>query len=231
MSDGEVTILVGGEKFVATPPEPFIFGRADDGPIVGLDPDDMGISAEAGSVEFEFNVWWVINRSRKRPLLVENNAGAPTARLDAGERNALTRAESIVLVPGAVSTHRLDIQLSPEAVGSLRVETAQGGGTIIVGDVPLSEKDRDVLTALCCGYLRPFPRHDPRTLTYQQVAELLGAEWTPTTVRKQVERIKKRMRDSKLYFEGLRANDEMAEHLIANGILGRDDLSRLERNT
>ena len=230
MSDGEVTILVGGEKFGATPTDPFIFGRANNGSIVGLDPADMGISAEAGSVEFEFNLWWIINRSRKRPLLVENNPGTTTMRLDAGDRVALTRAESIVLVPGVVFTHRLDIHLSPEAVGSLRVETAEGGGTITLGEVALSEKDRDVLTAMCCGYLRPFPHHDPRPLTYEQVAELLGGEWTELRVRKQVERIKKRMADSGLHFEGQRAKDEMAEHLTANGFIGRDDLPRLERN-
>ena len=195
---------------------------------MGLDPTDMGISAEAGSVELQFGLWWVINRSRKRPLMVETTPGAPSIRLDAGDRVALTRSESIVLVPGAVFTHRLDIHLSPEALSSLRVETSQDSGTITIGEVGLSERDRDVLTALCSGYLRPFPYRDARPISYQRAAELLGSEWTKVTVRKQVERIKERMERSGLYFQGLRANDEMAEYLIANGILTQADLSRLE---
>ncbi len=231
MSEGEATVFVGGEKFEATSTEPFVFGRTNNGKVVGLDPTDMGISAEAGSIEFQFALWWVINRSRKRHLLVETNTGAPAMRLDAGDRVALTRSQSIVLVPGAVFTHRLDIQLSPEALSSLQVETSQGSGTITIGEIGLSERDRDVLTALFSGYLRPFPYRDARPISYQGAADVLGSDWTKVTVRKQVERIKERMERSGLYFQGLRANDEMAEHLIANGMLTPADLFRLEQAT
>jgi hypothetical protein len=228
VTGGEVAVLIGGEEFRVTPETPLIFGRADGDSVVGLDPKDMGVSSEAGSVEFELGLWWIVNRSRKRPLLIEPAPGSATIRLEPGERAPLTRAESVVLVPGAIYTHRLDIHLPPEAVDALRVDSRTTTGTITLGQVNLSERDRDVLAALFSGYLRPFPYRDARPLSYQEAADLLGADWTKVTVRKQVERLKERMTRSGLYFQGPRANDDLAEHLMSSGLLTAADLARLD---
>jgi hypothetical protein len=228
VAGGEVAVVIGEEEFRATPEEPLVFGRADAGSVIGLDGNDMGISSEAGSIEFDLGLWWVVNRSGKRPLLIEPAPGSATIRLEPGERAPLAREESVVLVPGAIYTHRLDIHLPLEAVESLRVDVTGTTGTITLGEVTLSERDRDALTALFSGYLRPFPFRDARPLSYQQAADLLGAEWTKITVRKQVERLKDRMARSGLYFQGPRANDELAEHLISGGALSPADLSRLD---
>ncbi len=77
------------------------------------------------------------------------------------------------------------------------------------------------------GYLETFPRRTTRPRTYQQAAELLGPPWTAVTVRKQIERLKERAARAGLYFEGQHANYDLADHLVANGLLVPDDLARL----
>jgi hypothetical protein len=221
-------ILLGGQQFEADNDTPFVFGRTSNGPIVGLDDGDMGISAEAGSIEFQMGLWWVLNRSRKRPLFLEPSPGSPPTKIDAGDRVPITKAKTVVLVPGAIYTHRIDILISEEAVPRLHASETQTSGTITFGDVVLSDRDRQALTALFSGYLRPFPYRDPRPVSYQQAAELLGSPWTKVTVRKQVERLKERLARSQLYFQGPRANDELADHLMSSGLMSELDLSFLE---
>ncbi|MGH3370106.1 MAG: hypothetical protein ACRDPR_08895 [Nocardioidaceae bacterium] len=66
-----VEVRIGGDTFEASPEQPLVFGRGGEPGVAGLDPRDMGISARAGSIECSMGVWWVINRSRTRRLLVE----------------------------------------------------------------------------------------------------------------------------------------------------------------
>lgn len=219
-----IAVRIGNEQFAATPDCPFFFGRADGEDLVGLDPSDMGISAIAGSIESTWDVWWVVNRSRKRKLLVEITRESAYQRLDCGSRLAVTVRPLSVLVPGAIYTHRIEVLVPEEEVAALRVTTSDSSGTITVGEVALSDRDRHALAALCCGFLRPFPRRDPHPLSYQEAADLLGPPWNSVRVRKQIERLKERMARTGLYFEGPRANDELAVHLIDNGLLTVNDL-------
>jgi hypothetical protein len=66
-------VVIAKEEFAVGTEGPFVFGRADAEDVVGLNPNDMGISAEAGSVECDGALWWVVNRSRKRPLLLDDD--------------------------------------------------------------------------------------------------------------------------------------------------------------
>lgn len=222
-----IRVLVGGEQFTATEDRPFVFGRDDDVGVVGLDPNDMGISAEAGSIDSAWGLWWIVNRSRKRRLLIETSPGAPPHPLACGDRFAITTPQLTVLVPGAIYTHRLEVCLPPSAVEGLRVSSRASTGTMTADQVVLSGRDRTALAALFSGYLRPFPRRDPRPLSYQEAAELLGSPWSKVKVRKQVERLRERLARAGQFFEGGRANDELAEHLIGEGILTVEDLARL----
>jgi hypothetical protein len=219
------SILTGDDRFSATAAEPFVFGRADAAGIVGLDPSDMGISAKAGGVEFAWGVWWVVNHSLKRRLLIEEPIARAPHRLECGDRYAITSSPLVVLVPGAVYTHHLQVLLPDAAVARLHVGDALTSGTLTWDHMRLSDKDRLVLAAVFAGYLRAFPRHDARPLSYQEVAEALGPPWTRVTVRKQVERIKERFAREGLFFDGPRANDALAEHLVDNGLLVPGDLA------
>jgi hypothetical protein len=74
-SPSSASILIDGEEFEVSPAQPFVFGRVDGDGVVGLDANDMGISAVAGSLESAWGVWWVVNQSTKRALILEHPTG------------------------------------------------------------------------------------------------------------------------------------------------------------
>jgi hypothetical protein len=216
-----------GREFLVTQDAPFRFGRADAEGVVGLDPTDMGISALAGTVELDAGYWWILNRSRKRPLFIDLGSG-PELRLDTGHRHAVNSTRLSVLVRGAILTHRLDVVL-PETNLCRPLEAGRQSSGTLTADIRLSDSDRDAVVALFAGYLEAFPRRSAHPVDYAQAAELLGPPWTRTTVRKRVERIRERLASGGIYFDGPHARHELAEYLIANGIIGPDDLTRLRR--
>jgi len=222
-------VLIAGDEFEVAPDQPFVFGRSDAEGVVGLDSSDMGISATAGSLEWAWGLWWLVNHSRKRRLLLDDGSGAQPQRLDCGQRFAINVRHLTVLVPGAIYTHRIDVMI-PES-DLARVEgTPMTSGTFTADDLRLTERDKDVLVAMFSGYLEAFPHRSARPHTYQQTADLLGPPWTSVTVRKQIERLRERCARTGLYFEGQHANHDLADHLVSNGLLIRDDLNRLIRN-
>lgn len=87
------TVLVGGDEFNAMPEHPFVFGRADADGVVGLDANDMGISATAGSVEWIWGLWWLVNYSRKRRLLLDDGTGDNPSAWNAGNGSPSTFAD------------------------------------------------------------------------------------------------------------------------------------------
>jgi hypothetical protein len=220
------SVRLGGEGFSVSRDEPLVFGRADDEAVVGLDPTDMGISAIAGSVEWAWGTWWVVNRSGKRRLLLDDGGGGAPQRLECGQRFAISVPRLNVLVPGAIRTHRLEVVVPEDQLARFEGERPSSG-TVTASAVRLSDKDKDVLVALFSRYLEDFPRRSARPLTYQEAADLLGPPWTKVTVRKQIERLKERMGKADLYFEGPHALYDLADHLVANGLLSPADLGRL----
>ena len=74
------------EPFGGTDGHRLVSGRSDESVVVGLDPADMGISSQAGSVEYQAGVWWVVKRSKKRDLLVEEAPGVAPVRVERSDR-------------------------------------------------------------------------------------------------------------------------------------------------
>ena len=218
-------VLIGEEEFPLSTERPFVFGRVDSADVVGLDATDMGISAVAGSVEWSWGLWWVVNRSGKRQLLLDYGGGREPQHLDCGQWQAISVAGLSILVPGVIYTHRLEVVV-PQA-DLIRFDTTKASSGTIIGGVTLSDRDRDTVVALLSGYLEDFPRRHARPLTYQQAADLLGPPWTKTAVRKQIERLKERLAVDGLFFEGPQANFDMADHLIKHRLLSPADLHRL----
>lgn len=220
-------VLVDEDEFPLEEDRPFVFGRARGDGVVGLDAGDMGISAIAGSIEWAWGLWWVVNRSTKRPLLVDIGDGSPPLRLACGLRHAVGVPRLSVLVPGIISTHRLEVVLPGTTAAPVDLERLSSG--TVTGDLTLTDRDHDVVVALFSGYLEVFPRRQARPRTYQQAADLLGPPWTKTAVRKQLERLKERVAATGTYFDGPQANFDLADHLILNGLLTPADLDRLRR--
>lgn len=218
-------VSLDGRRIGLSPTEPFVFGRTDGPGIVGLDPGDMGISAVAGSVECELGLWWVVNRSGKRPLLLDDGAGGVPLTLRCGQRHAINVSPLRVLVRGAIRTHPLTVELPPADLACVPPEKASSG--TLMFDVEVRDRDRDVLVALASGYLRDFPFTELRPRTYGEAAALLGSPWTKTKVRRQVDRFKSRLAKASLYFDGPHANYDLIDYLISNGIIGPSDLRRL----
>ncbi|MGQ0743054.1 MAG: hypothetical protein ACT4OS_01680 [Acidimicrobiales bacterium] len=226
------SLVIGDEQFRASADRPFVFGRADAENVVGLDPRDMGISAVAGSVECSWGVWWVVNQSTKRPLLIEHPGGPAQVRLSPGRRHAVTSDQLTILVPGIILTHVIDL-VPPESYrsglrgGGARLTT----GTLTTETPVISERERDALTAVAAGYLASFPHRRQHPNTYAEAAKLLGPDWSSDMVRKAVERVRNRFAAKhSVYFEGPQANYDLCAHLIGSGLLAGNDLARLQRS-
>jgi hypothetical protein len=227
MSDvaaGGATVAVAGKRHGLGPGQALTFGRAESCDVC-LDPDDVGISRLAGSVEYVDGVWFVTNRSTGRPVSAVDPLGFRTV-LAPGRRMAVDERLSII-VEGQVRRHEL-VVTAPRAPTASVVSPpdAEGLPTEMGGGVSYTDDDRRALAALFAGYLRPFPRYDPRPRSYADAAAVLG--WPRTTLVKRVEYIRTRLvRAGVPNLQGDRALEALAEHVIAGGVIGRDDLERL----
>lgn len=227
---GGATVLVGKEPYPVVPEEPFTFGRSRECTAC-LDPDDRGISRVAGSVEFVGATLFVNNRSQVRPLAIVDPLGfrsvlAPSRRVAVDERIS-------VVVEGQIRRHELVVATSPLATIEPTapdldegLSAVDGIATEMGGEVAYTAKDRLALVALFAGYLEGFPRHDPRPRSYADAAARLG--WPRSTLMKRVEHLRTRLIAAgvpSLY--GERALEALAEHVIATGVITREDLELL----
>jgi hypothetical protein len=222
---GGATVVVAGKRHGLGPGQALSFGRAESCDVC-LDPDDVGISRLAGSVEWVDGVWFVTNRSTRRPLSAVDPLGFRTV-LPPGRRAAVDERLSVI-VEGQVRRHEL-VVTAPRAPSPSVVpppDEEEGMPTEMGGSVSYTADDRRALAALFAGYLQPFPRYDPRPRSYADAAAELG--WPRTTLVKRVEYIRTRLaRAGVPNLQGDRALEGLAEHVIASGVIGRDDLGLL----
>jgi hypothetical protein len=224
-----------GRADVALPLQPTPGEGAPDGStagpptpgVVGLDPQDMGISARALAVEFDQGVWWLANLSAKRNLLLDAGYGSAIITLRPGQRHAIAVSPLGVLVPGAIFTHRLDVHV-PETSLAVRRPGEYGASDTIAGEeLHLTKSDRAALTAVYSPLLRSWPRRGAHPLSYQEAAHLLGTGWTGTAVRKHFERVRQRLAEGGTFFEGSHAKDDLGQYLLDNALLTAADLAVL----
>lgn len=220
------TVTIAGREHRASEVNPVVFGRSDAPGVVGLDPRDMGISGVAGSVEWQ-GLWLVVNRSRRRLLTIDYGAGRGAERLECGQCHAVSVPVLSIRVTGAILTHSIGLAVPEVDLGRWSAQ-AQSTGTIFE-EIVLTDRDRDVAVALGERYLlllaRTREERFPRT--YAEAADRLGGSWTRDRVRKQIERLKLRLSLTGPAFEGPRANYDLIEYLVANRVIGPDDLGRL----
>jgi hypothetical protein len=222
----QATVEFAGLRHELLPGAVFTFGRARSCNVC-LDPEDRGISRISGSVECVDRVWFVVNRSGSRPFVVASRTGFHRTVLP-GEREQVDGRLSIV-VEGQVRRHQL-VATAPVVgiaeLASRSVDEHEGGPTDMGGGVRYSAEDRLALVALFAGYLHPFPRYDPRPRSYKEAADVLG--WGEPRLRKKVEYVRDRLIRAgvpNLYGDGAKA--ALAEHVLASGVIGPDDLEVL----
>jgi hypothetical protein len=223
----DVMVTVGESRFELSPGEILTFGR-DPSCAVCLDPDDLGISRLAGSVEADGGTWWVFNRSSVRPLEAVDEIGIRTI-LAPGRRLAVVGPLTVV-VEGSVRRHAIRVHSSPPE-GSVAPPPAAPGDvrpTVTAADVVINDQDRLALTAIFSGYLESFPRYDPHPRSYADAAAILG--WPRTTLVKRIEYLRTRLSNAGVpNLQGENALSVLAEWVLITGTLSRDDLVRLPR--
>lgn len=222
----EAVVTIAGAEFGVPPGRPFVFGRANADGVTGLDANDMGISAEAGSVEWKKELWWVVNRSRKRRLLLDDGGGEGPQPLACGQCHAIGVPRLDVLVMGTIQTHQLKVVVPPADLARFKGQARPSSGTL-TGKVTLSDDDLDAVVALFEGYLEGFPRHRARPRTYKEAAERLGRPEGEASVRRRIDRLKQRFGRAGQYFTGRDATCDLADYLIETRAICVADLRRL----
>lgn len=226
MSDRRLVVNGPGGPYELLPGESLSFGRSVSCR-VQLDNDDVGISRLAGSVDFVDGAWFVTNRSTTRSLSLVDPVGFRSV-LAPGRRAVVVERLSVV-IEGQVRRHELRL----EAEGAPPLPPPPGGdeldgiATEHGGTVNYNDDDRRALVALFAGYLRPFPRHDPRPRSYAEAAADL--HWPRTTVVKRIEYLRARL--SRAGVPGLfgeAAMEALAEHVLTTGVVTPDDLALLD---
>ncbi|WP_344974738.1 hypothetical protein [Streptosporangium fragile] len=90
----------------------------------------------------------------------------------------------------------------------------------------MSELRREALVAMASGYLRRYPHCDPRPLTYQETADLLGLR--RDQVRKRIEHLREELLDAPVRgLEGPDARKALCEWFLGMRLIGPRDLDWL----
>lgn len=190
---------------------------------IGLPPEDVGVSREAGELARSSGSWWLTNLSESRPFAVVDATGMSIP-IAPRHRRALEGGRIEVVVEGLVRRYCL-VVTADESPATPAVQNLTGVPTM-AGLVRISDKDRLALIAMFSGYLESFPRHDPRPARYGDAAARLG--WPATTLRKRVEYLRQRLtRAGVANMAGERALENLAQHVLATGVITREDLALL----
>jgi hypothetical protein len=218
----EPSVTIAERVYTLDPATPFVFGRSDVEGVVGLDPDDTGISRRAGQLAFR-NGWLLVNESMSRPLMVEFPRVVRRRPVAPGEDLHLS-GPALVLVPGANLTHALEVTIPPEP-SSLTHAPRPAAQRPTNMDL-ITQDDHLALIALGEGYLRRWPRHDPKPCSYEDAAARLGV--STTSLRRRIDRLREHTANrGNFVAAGPHALRELVEYYIDTGWLGVDDVQLL----
>ena len=91
----------------------------------------------------------------------------------------------------------------------------------------ITADDRLALVALFAGYLRDGDRYDPCPRSYLAAATRLG--WPRTTLVKRIEYLRTRLtRAGVPGMNGHRAMENLAEHVLTDGLITKADLRLID---
>lgn len=198
---------------------------------VCLDPADRGISRMAGIVEYKAGTWWVVNCSTKRTLHVvdDSRLAAPLPVNAAGwplSRYAIGSLRTTVLVAGDLWTHELIVEADGFPCTDSSSKTPSDPRSTISQAPTLTENRRAALAALASGYLRPYPDYDPRPLSYEEAAALLGIG--RCQLRKRIEQIRTQLTDAGVVgLDPVDARRSLCEWSLAMRLISVSDLALL----
>lgn len=213
---------------------PFTFGRDPNCELQIGDGTDRGISRTAGALTRQAGCWWLSNLSTTRAFHVLDDTGYLTplpvrvASLTPPRRPIFAPGVTVILT-GETFSYAIYLETEQPAVSSyasaLPVLLSDSKETF--RQPILTAKRKRALVAVLNGYLQPFPRYDPRPLSYADAAKIAGVP--ASTIRKRLEDVKAALRE--VGVPGLDGNDapwRMAEWVLATRMVTPDDLKCLE---
>ena len=213
------------------PPETLVFGRD---PACGLQigSGDRGISRIAGELQYKARHWFLSNVSTTRALHVVDETGyavpMPIMAPHYGMSSRLIVAPGItVLLTGEITSYALRVETTQYA-GSRQAVLAPTDGRTTFRQPILTPRRKEALVAVLAGYLVPFPRYDPRPLSYAEAGEL--ARLPASTIRKRMEDVRCALVE--VGVGGLVAHDapwRLAEWVLATRMVVPADLEWLRQ--
>lgn len=139
-----------------------------------------------------------------------------------GETLVITE-DATVLVPGSVHTHRVEVAISGAILPLVR-----GAGTRPLHEAPvtIAPERLNTLAALCAARFYP-ERFGSALLTAVAISELLehsGQRSTPKAVNNKVQRTRDQLAQIGVFLD---SREELADYLIRNGLINKEDVDRV----
>lgn len=232
----QVRVTVNGREWVRDVTGRITFGRSAECDIC-LDPQDQGISRNAGIVEWQHGTWWIRNCSDAVPLSIVDDLGFRSV-LPPGRRAAVESQVRVLVDCSQNRPHSLLVQPFGEIQPLGEIEPLEkteagptagpneGVSTAIGQQVIITEADRMAMVALFAGYLEDPPRYDPHPKSYAAAAARLG--WPRTTLVKRIEYLRARLDAAGVpNMTGWTALVNLAEYAISRRLITREDLDHL----
>ncbi len=219
------TVRVDDEVVTLAADQRLTFGRARECTLC-LDPEDIGISRVAGTIEFDHGTWWVANTSMSRPLSIVDDLGFRSVL--APQRRAALDTPTQIIVDGTRGRHTVRVTVEPDRATRPNPTAPPGASTAVGAEVLVSDLDRLAMIALFAEYLEDPPHYDPHPKSYAAAAARLG--WKRSTLVKRIEYLRVRLDAAGVpKMMGFAALSNLAEYALSRGLITRTDLARLRR--
>ena len=234
MNDVDLHVEFIGERRTIEPGAELTFGRQAD---LHID-DNRHLHRVLGRFWSRGEAWWLTNEGRSITIQIADADSRSSVQLAPGSEIALSFPNSILRFRAGITDYELTVQV-PDCGADDEDDDdpldaddeEQGGETIALGDLMLTDEQRLLLLALAEGTLRD-PHHGDELPTNRAVARRLG--WSITKFNRKLDNLCDRF--TKLGVGGLRGSlDQLAtdrrrrlvEHAVASGLIDRHQLDRL----
>ena len=191
-------------------------------------PEDLGVSRRAASLIHAGGRIWVRNESNSLPVFVRPAVGHGYVLERRGDTVSLSGSEVEVVLEGQIMAYRLTVQLP----SGLNDGESDGPATVAPATrstLPLTSRERKLLTALCEPLLTPSGR-ESRPASYREVADRLGL--SDHTVRNALDALRERLISIGIPgMVGSDAKDNLAYYAVRSGSVTPADLALLARGT
>jgi hypothetical protein len=235
VTDANLYVDFIGEVTSVAPGAELTFGRQAD---LHID-DNRHLHRVLGRFWSRGDAWWLTNEGRAITIQIADADSRSAVQLAPGSEIALSFPNSILRFRAGVTDYEVVVRVPDRGAADadddeddpLDADDDEGGETIALGDIMLTDEQRLLLLALAEGTLRD-PHSSDELPTNRAVARRLG--WSITKFNRKLDNLCNRF--TKLGVGGLRGSiDQLAtdrrrrlvDHAIESGLIARSQLDRL----